>query len=123
MERRTRQRAALKEAIEQAARPLTPQEILAEAQDAVPGLGIATVYRNIKALMSEGWLHKVEMPGGVDRYERAGLHHHHHFHCQECDRVFDVEGCPGNVESLAPPGFQVASHEIVLYGRCATCSS
>ena len=72
MERRTRQRAALKEAIERAARPLTPQEILEAGQAVVPGLGIATVYRNVKALLAEGWLQKVEMPGSADRYERAG---------------------------------------------------
>ena len=123
MERRTRQRAAVKEAIEGAARPLTPQEILEAGQELVPGLGIATVYRNIKALLSEGWLQKVEMPGSSDRYERAGLRHHHHFHCQECDRVYDVDGCPGDLESLAPAGFVVESHEIVLYGRCPACST
>jgi len=121
MERKTRQRDALQEAIREAGRPLTPQEILAAAQEHVPSLGIATVYRNIKSLVSEGWLRAVEMPGGADRYEVADLHHHHHFHCRKCDRVYDVEGCPGDLEHLAPSGFRVDEHEIVLYGVCEIC--
>ena len=43
MERNTRQRAAIRLAIEQAGRPLLPAEVLAAAQRDVPGLSLATV--------------------------------------------------------------------------------
>ena len=43
MSRKTPQREAIREAIEAADRPLSPQEILELAQRAVPQLGIATV--------------------------------------------------------------------------------
>jgi hypothetical protein len=49
MERNTRQRSAIRDAIAQAERPLLPQEVLDAAQRAVPGLGIATVYRPARA--------------------------------------------------------------------------
>ena len=54
MERNTRQRSAIRDAIAQAQRPLLPQEVLEAARTEVPGLGIATVYRNLKALVEEG---------------------------------------------------------------------
>jgi Fur family ferric uptake transcriptional regulator len=54
MERNTRQRSAIRDAIAVADRPLLPQEVLDAAQPASPGLGIATVYRNLKALLDEG---------------------------------------------------------------------
>ncbi len=102
-------------------RPLGPQEVLALAAERVPGLGIATVYRSIRALVDDGWLQPVRFPGESPRYERAGKHHHHHFHCRACDGFFDVAGCPPDVTRLAPPGFVLEQHEIVLRGVCAAC--
>ncbi len=121
MEKNTRQRTAIREALARAARPLLPQEVLQAAQAQVPGLGIATVYRNLKALVDEGELRSVNLPGDNPRFELAGLHHHHHFQCQQCNKVYDVPGCPGDLAALAPPGFTVADHDRVLYGRCSDC--
>jgi Fur family ferric uptake transcriptional regulator len=121
MQRKTQQRAAIRQAFTDTGRPLSPQEVLDSAQGTLPGLGIATVYRNIRALVEGGWLHSVGLPGVPDRYEIAGKHHHHHFHCRECDAVFEVEACPEDVEELAPTGFQVESHEITFYGLCNGC--
>ena len=122
MQRNTQQRSAIREALQLAGRPLSPQEILEAAQAEVPGLGIATVYRNVRALVEEGWLQTVDLPGAASRYEVADKEHHHHFHCRCCDGVFDIEDCPGTLKDLAPRGFQLESHEIILYGLCATCA-
>ncbi len=121
MERDTKQRRAIREVVARERRPLSTDEMLAAGQTLVPSLGIATVYRNIKALLSEGWLHPVELPGEPPRYERGGRPHHHHFICRECGQAYDVEACPEDVERLAPAGFRVEAHELVLYGRCPGC--
>lgn len=122
MERNTRQRAAIREAIAQAERPLLPQEVLDAAQPLAPGLGIATVYRNLKALVDEGELQTVNLPGENPRFELAGHQHHHHFQCTRCERVFDVHACPGDLSRLAPQGFTVEAHDLTLYGRCKDCA-
>ena len=119
--RNTQQRTAIRKALEDAGRPLSHEEVHLAARRAVPGLGIATVYRNVRALREEGWLSAVELPGAPDRYEVADKHHHHHFHCRRCDRVYEVEDCPGNLKRLAPRGFRVETHEIILYGLCRAC--
>lgn len=121
MERNTRQRAAILDAISRAGRPLLPREVLQSAQRALPGLGIATVYRNLKALLAEGQLKVVDLPGENPRFEVAGGQHHHHFQCTRCQRVFDVDACPGDLSGLAPPGFAVEDHDLTLYGRCKDC--
>ena len=123
MERNTRQRSAIRDAIAEAHRPLLPQEVLAAAQSQVPGLGIATVYRNLKALVDEGELQAVTLPGENPRFELAGHGHHHHFQCRTCGRVFDVHACPGDLQRLAPAGFTVDGHDLTLYGRCRDCAA
>lgn len=122
MERNTRQRSAIRDAIAQADRPLLPQEVLDAAQKDVPGLGIATVYRNLKLLVEEGELQSVNLPGENPRFELVGHLHHHHFQCRQCQRVFDVHACPGDLSRLAPQGFAVEDHDLTLYGRCSDCA-
>ena len=121
-ERNTRQREAIRQAFDLAGRPLSPQEVHSAAQDDVPQLGIATVYRALARFVADGTLVPVELPGEPARYELAGLSHHHHFQCRGCGRVYDLQGCPGNMEQLTPRGFKLEAHELTLYGRCATCT-
>lgn len=121
MERSTRQRQAIRDVLFELNRPLSPSEVLEAAQRLVPRLGIATVYRTLKGLVEEGEVVAVDLPGEPPRYETAGKKHHHHFHCTCCGKVFELEGCPGDMSYLAPRGFRTISHEIVLYGRCSDC--
>lgn len=121
MERNTRQRDAIREAFRRADRPLSTDEVHAAARKAVPGLGVATVYRTIRSLQADGWLATVELPGAPARYEQTGKAHHHHFHCEACDKVFDLVGCPDSLQELLPQRFRLDRHELVLYGRCADC--
>lgn len=120
-ERSTRQRHAILAALRAAQRPLLPAEILDLAQSDTPGIGIATIYRNLKSFQEEGAVQMVHLPGENARYELCGKPHHHHFLCRECTRVFDVPGCPGPLDGLAPDGFAVDGHELTLYGQCAEC--
>jgi Fur family ferric uptake transcriptional regulator len=123
VERNTAQRQAVRRAFADAGRPLGPQEVLARATRHAPGIGIATVYRAIKALRGEHWLDEVLVPGDVPRYELARQQHHHHFSCRGCNRVYDVPGCVGHLDARVPPGFQVDSHEVMLFGTCQDCRS
>jgi Fur family ferric uptake transcriptional regulator len=121
MAQNTRQRAAIRAAVDAAGRPLSPAEVLTLARRSVPGLGVATVYRTIKALLDEGAVVAVELPGAPPRYEPAGRTHHHHFRCRACDRVYEVPGCAPGIAALTPAGFELEGHELVLYGRCDRC--
>ena len=121
MPRDTRQRTAIRRVFVNVERPLTPDEVLEYGRQIVPSLGLATVYRNVKILAGEGWLCEVELPGGGIRFELAERPHHHHFLCRSCDQAFDVHRCPDEVKKLAPAGFEIEGHELILFGRCAAC--
>lgn len=135
MERNTRQRDAVRRAIEHAGRALTPAEILALAQVDVTTLNLSTIYRQLTALQAEARIVKVVLPGQPPRFEAAcagphtdaGVnaqrqHHHHHFHCRACDHVYALHACPGSLQELAPTGFAVEGHAITLRGMCAACA-
>ncbi len=123
MQRNTKQREAIKDVFCTSDRPLTVTEVRDLAGRTVSGIGIATVYRNIKALADAGWLQVIEMPGDGPRYERSGAAHHHHFLCSRCERVYNIEGCLGGMETLLPRGFKMESHDLLLTGLCANCGS
>ncbi len=150
MERHTRQRQAVVDALMCSGQALSPQDLLEQAKIAVPTLNLSTVYRQIKGLQDAGQIVRVELPGQPPRFEMAAhakaptavVHehaahamagrassahadaasqHHHHFHCTACDRVFPIHACPGPMNDLAPPGFEVQRHDLTLRGRCASC--
>lgn len=122
IQRSSKRRQAIIDVFECSERPLNPQEILTKAQKAIPGLGIATVYRNINLLVEDDYLKAVHISGKQTCYERTNLSHHHHFVCRSCDRVFDIEGCPGDIKKLKPDGFTLEQHDITLYGLCDECA-
>ena len=121
--RTTRQKEAIESVLHQEQHPLLPEEILRLASGLVPSLGIATVYRSLKNLQTEGSVCCVEIPGQSPRYEMTDKGHHHHFHCKKCQTVFDLHECVAGLKKLAPEGFEVTDHEIILYGLCRNCAA
>jgi Fur family ferric uptake transcriptional regulator len=117
----TQQKLTLAGVIMRAERPLTAAEICRAGRKAVPSLGIATVYRTLKKLVGEGRVRLVGIPGISPRYESTASQHHHFFFCRRCRRLYNLPGCARGLDALAPEGFAVDRHEIVLYGRCADC--
>ena len=102
-------------------RPVTPQELLEKASEEQPGLGLATVYRALKKLVETGEARKIELAGVPPHYEVLHDSHHHFFVCKECQKVFELYGCPGGFRKMLPPGFEMHSHEVAIYGICKDC--
>ena len=113
------QQGCVLDAIQRAGRPLSADETRELLHHT--GIGLATVYRAVKRGVAEGVLRAVHLGGGGARYEAAGLGHHHHFECNQCNGVFCVEGCPRGLSQLVPPGFELRSHDVVLSGLCRNC--
>jgi Fur family transcriptional regulator, ferric uptake regulator len=145
MERQTRQQHAVMQAIIDTGRSLSPQEVCSLAQQVVPRINLSTVYRQLKVLQMHGRVVRVELPGQPARFEAARGHqamqpqgqqrviplhsshaspalaHHHHFHCVACEQVFPLHACPGGMDKLVPPGYEVQHHHLTLRGRCPAC--
>jgi Fur family transcriptional regulator, ferric uptake regulator len=122
MERDTRQRQAIRNALVCAGRPLSVHELFLLAKSEISQLGIATVYRNLKDLQAEKRIIQVDLPGQPPRWELPPEEHHHHFLCRTCNKLFEVNDCPRDLQRLLPKGYTLEEHDILLRGQCDICS-
>ena len=67
----------------------TAATVYEKAKEMMPGIGIATVYRNLNALTENGDLLKINNVVGDDRYD-ANTSDHLHLQCTSCGKVFDL---------------------------------
>ncbi len=101
------------------------EELVARVRRLDPRISVATVYRTMKLLADCGLAVPRQFGGNQTRYEAAaGRAHHDHLICTGCGEI--VEFANEKIESLQDlvarrHGFEVESHKLELYGRCARC--
>ncbi len=84
-----------------------------------PGVGMVTVYRTLDLLNALGIVRRLDLGDGA-RYELAEDHHHHAI-CESCGDISEFDECPLDPTRLPAAGFEVRSHSVEVYGRCAGC--
>jgi Fur family ferric uptake transcriptional regulator/Fur family peroxide stress response transcriptional regulator len=101
----------------------TADEIYEELVKEHPSISRATVYRNLQRLCESGEIHRLEIPGGADRFDHLS-HEHYHVRCTRCGRVFDVDmDYISDLERSIRDthGFILKGHDIVFKGVCPEC--
>ncbi len=102
------------------------QEIFDQLRGDGRRVGIASVYRVLDLLVSLGLVQRLDLGGGISRYEPAlpGGEHHHHLVCVDCGEVrpFEDPRLEQALEATATASdFTVDGHDVVLRGRCPDC--
>jgi len=92
---------------------------LAEIRERCPGVGLVTIYRTLGLLSEIGVVRRLDLGSGP-RYELAE-DHHHHLVCESCGDVSEFARCPLDLRSLKGLDFEMSSHTLEIYGRCAGC--
>ena|SRR4028119_2509557 len=93
---------------------------LEEIRARCPEVGLVTVYRTLDLLSELGIVRRLDLGDGA-RYELAEDHHHHMI-CESCGYISEFDRCPLDPEMLTTEeGFEVRSHSVEVYGRCASC--
>ena len=122
MKRNTKQAKIITEVMRNAGRPLTPAEVHKHATQSIPSLGIATIYRQLKALSESLQVVGVDYPGQPPRYEWVDGKDKVHFTCRTCKKLFALEDTTQDTPpAKAPSGFAVQGFEVMLYGVCPEC--
>ena len=96
------------------------ETILAMVKDKLPGVGVATVYRNLRALVAEGKVVTLETSLGSIHYD-ADVTDHAHFVCRRCGRISDLFIGSPLTETVEKSGYKVEREKSILYGLCPDC--
>lgn len=122
MIRQTKQRQAILEVVERSHDHPTAAQVYERVRQVQPGIGYATVYRNLNALAEEGVIRGIQV-GEVTQFDRRAERHDHAV-CRQCGTLVDLV-VPLSAElvraAAEQSGFQVADYHTELTGLCAEC--
>ncbi len=123
-QRYTRQRDIVFGVVSKTSAHPTAEEIYLEARLLLPTLSLATVYKNLDALVSCGLAKKVNHVDGSNRY-CCRADPHHHATCISCGSVSDIPGTLGKSElskvHTEAGDFTITGYELGLNGYCIKC--
>ncbi len=120
----TRQRAAVYDYLNSVEHHPTAEEIYLAIKPKVPRISLATVYKNLEALIKCEMVSKLTYGDAAARYD-IRTDHHYHTRCQECGRVWDLDAVKGSawLERVKPQqaGFEVHDYRLEILGCCRDC--
>jgi len=125
--RPTRQRAAVEAVLADIDDFLSAQALHACLRTQGQTVGLATVYRTLQAMATDGDVDMMRTGDGEAVYRRCNTgHHHHHLVCRSCGRTVEVEG-PA-VERWADKigaenDFSDMVHTLEIFGTCSDCQA
>jgi Fur family ferric uptake transcriptional regulator len=123
--KRSRQRDLVADTFFDMAGHVSVEQLVAATRRSDPRVSVATVYRTMKLLAGCGLAFPRQFDGTQTRYEpAAGRPHHDHLICTRCGTIEEfaearIEALQGRV--AASRGFEMETHKLELYGRCAAC--
>jgi len=119
----TKARETLLRVLETSEVPLTVDEIVKRL--APPRPGRPTIYRNLELFIQEGWAEAFVDQNQIQRFLRCGTtDHHHHIHCERCQRTTELDGCSlGKLLAQFEHqcGYKVTRHQLQIFGLCPEC--
>ena len=102
----------------------TAEELYNSIKEKIPSVSRGTVYRNLKDLVDEGYIIKISMAGGADRYDYIHKKHNHII-CKYCGMVkdfeydFDLKNVKLSV--IKQTEMDPLLDGVIVYGICGKC--
>ena len=102
----------------------TAEELYEKAKEKIASVSRGTVYRNLKDLVDEGYIIKISMASGADRYDYIHKKHNHII-CKSCGTVkdfeynFDLEDVKQSV--IKQTEVSPLLDGVIMYGICEKC--
>jgi len=107
--------------MEQAGHP-TAVEIFEAVNRIDPRSSRATIYNNLRDLVQAGLVREVAMEGRAARFDAKGMRHHH-FICDRCGSVEDLEWYRVPKPAARSLGKRVVREcELIFRGLCTKCA-
>jgi Fur family ferric uptake transcriptional regulator len=122
--RLTPQRLLVIEALHNADKHISAEEIYAQLHNRYPYANISTVYRTLELLKEIKLVTETDFGEGRVRYHVAEKGHHHHLVCHSCGKVIDLKESvlhPLQGALLQEYGFDADLRHLAISGECKEC--
>jgi len=122
--RLTPQRMMVVEALHEADRHVSAEEIYSQVKAKYPYANISTVYRTLDLLKELGLVTEIALGDGCVRFHPAEKGHHHHLVCQRCGRIIDLpESALTPLEGALSDMYQFKADlkHTAVFGLCSQC--
>lgn len=123
MSKDSKQRAAILRVLRSSSSHPSADWIYEQVKEELPGIGLATIYRNLRLLTQAGEI--CEMHGSNDAARFDGnTATHYHFRCERCGTIVDLdEPVDATIEKrvASRTGLKVTGHHLELRGFCFEC--
>ncbi len=118
----SKQRQAVLNVVNESCDHPTAEVVLTRCKQIIPSINLATVYRNLSALVKQGAINKISQNDG-DRFDKT-LISHAHFKCIKCGKLTDllelnVESIKSEVENKY--SLKIDDLNVVFDGTCNCC--
>lgn len=112
--------------LQQSQKPATALELQGVITKKLRPVNKTTIYRELELLLNNNIIVEINFGDNKKRYEIAGLPHHHHLVCSNCDKVEDVF-IDRDLHQLEQKitkekSFTVHSHSLEFFGLCQDCN-
>ncbi len=125
-QRNTWQRERVREALADSPGFVSAQSLHATLREENTGIGLATVYRALAGLASQGEADSLQSPDGESLYRACATPgHHHHLICRSCGLTVEIEATAVEQwarSTAAAHGFSEAEHVVDIFGLCTPCA-
>lgn len=120
----TPQRLCILEALVDANRHPTAEEIFARVRKVSPTTSLATVYKTIETLKEMGEVQELEFGDGRNHYDGVDPIPHPHVVCTGCGKIEDVaitDVTTLQKQAVQASGYKITSQRLDFYGMCGNC--
>jgi Fur family ferric uptake transcriptional regulator len=122
--RLTPQRMLVIEALHNADRHISAEELYKQLHSRYPYANISTVYRTLELLKELNLVAEADLGEGRVRYHVAEKGHHHHLVCRSCGKTVDADESalyPLKHALLRKYGFDADLRHLAISGECRAC--
>lgn len=122
----TPQRLCILEALIDANRHPTAEEIYGRVRRVSPTTSLATVYKTLDTLKALGEVQELEFGDGRHHYDGVDPKPHPHVVCTHCGKIEDVnlpQVAALSTQAGQASGYAVAALRVEFYGLCGTCQA
>ena len=126
-QRRTRQRAAVDEVLDEVDDFVSAQELHQMLRARGSQVGLATVYRALQTHADDGRVDVLRSDAGEAVYRRCDQpDHHHHLVCRSCGAAVEISrpAVEAWAEDVARAhGYIDVTHTVEIFGLCPRCAA